>query len=650
MIIGTAGHIDHGKTLLVSKLTGTETDRLKEEKERGISIELGFAYVPVPESVTDATPDGDILGFVDVPGHEKFVHTMVAGATGIDFALVVVAADDGVMPQTREHIQVLDLLGIKEGVVALNKIDLVDDARRAEAEAEIEQVLKDTGLDGIDVYPISAATGDGVSDLRQRLLDEAASRPTGALGGTFRMAIDRCFTLQGAGTIVTGAVRSGTIRTGDRVNVLPSGNEVRVRSLHAQGRKSDVGRAGDRCALNLAGIETSALRRGDWLTVPDAQETTDRFDVKMKLLNTEERPVRTWFPVHFHVGTSRVPARIVILEGDRVEPGTSSVVQVVTERPLPLVFGDLFILRDTSAGRTIGGGHVIHPRASQRRRRSDESRAMRDALQSRDAADAFDALLSLERGIVDLDAFVADRGLSDIECDDVMDLVEPLVLTLDGTRFATRPEFVEALSEGVVEILGAFHAQHPDLPGMPLESLRKSLQPRLTKPLFDVAITILVAENVLVAEASVARLPSHTSSIRASDRVLWERVERAMHECKFHPPPLHELADTLKQPVGGMRKICKTMVRLGALVEVRKDRYFLASALVEMGDLAHAIASESPDNSFTVAQFRDRADCGRAIAIQVLEYFDRRGITGRRGDSRIVGKTPRDVFGEMAPV
>ena len=645
MIVGTAGHIDHGKTLLVEALTGVATDRLKEERERGISIELGFAYVPVPETETVEKPAGDVLGFVDVPGHERFVHTMMAGAAGIDFALVVVAADDGVMPQTREHLQILDLLGIRQGVVALNKIDLVDAGQLRDVEVQIRDLLADTSLAGIDILEVSAAMGTGVADLKQRLMEEAASRPQLPVRGKFRMAIDRSFTLRGAGTVVTGAVRSGSIRAGEKVRLLPACRELRVRSLHSQGRASDIGKAGERSALNLVGIEKAALGRGDWLVDPASTTVTARFEADLKLLATEDRDIRTWSPVHLHVGTTRVPARIVLLEGDRLSPGRRALVQIVAERPLPLVFGDLFVIRDTSVERTIGGGHVIDPSAPRRRRRTPARQAVRAALALPDAAEAFDRLLSLPPGVVDFSGFVVDRGLSDVEVDEVLELVEPSLAAVDGRRFAVRSETLAVLGEAIVQELNSFHAEYPDLPGMPLQTLRVGLRTRLTKPAFDAVISLLVLQDLLVPIAGAVRLPSHSSSMRAADQKLWDRASQILESRRFQPPPLHELAEELNKPVSDLRKVCKTMVRMGALIEVRKDRYFLKTALTELCELAQSIARTSPDNTFTAAEFRDQAGCGRAIAIQVLEYFDRRGITGRRGDLRIVSASPKAAFG-----
>lgn len=644
MIVGTAGHIDHGKTSLIKALTGVATDRLKEEKARGISIELGFAYAEVPDSASQGRPEGDIVGFVDVPGHERFVRTMVAGAAGIDFALLVVAADDGVMPQTQEHLQVLDLLGINEGVVALNKVDLVDDTRRLNVEKQIRDMLVGTLLEGIDILPVSVVQKTGIAELKQRLFDESASRPEKPITGTFRLAVDRCFTMQGAGTIVTGLVRSGRIAVGDKVLVLPLGLNVRVRSLHVQGRQSRIGLAGQRCALNLVGIDKTDLGRGDWLVDINSTGVTSRFDAEMKLLSSEKTPIRTWLPVHLHVGTTRVPARVVLLEGNQLMPGGKALVQIVTDHPLPIVFGDLFVVRDASARRTMGGGHVIDPRASGYRRLSSWRQATREALREPDSALALDNLLSLSPGIVDLNGFVADRGLSDAETQLTLELLQPLVYSVSGNEYVAHPYSIAALDEIIVKQIATFHSDNPDLSGMPTTQLHANIETQISKATFEIAIAILVERGSVVVEAGSVRLPTHTLGIRAADQQLWDQISTILEPRRHNPPPVRELAEQMSQPTSEVRKVCKTIVRIGELVEVGKDRFYLTAALAELGELAHEVAKASDDDTFTLAEFRDAAGCSRTIALQVLEYFDRRGITGRRGDARFASKSPKDVF------
>jgi selenocysteine-specific elongation factor len=365
MIVGTAGHIDHGKTALIRALTGVDTDRLKEEKARGISIDLGYAYLP--------GPDGKILGFVDVPGHEKFVHNMLAGATGIDFALLVIAADDGVMPQTLEHLAIIDLLGISHGVVALTKIDLVSAERREEATNEIRDALRETGLRSAEIVPVSAVSSENVDVLRDKLFD-AAKQFESTAAGRFRLAVDRCFTLAGIGTVVTGTVLSGSVSIGDHIVVSPSGIAARVRSIHAQNKPAQRGIAGERCALNLAGegVTKDAICRGDVVLDPALHAPSTRIDATLKLLGSEEKPITQWMPARLHHGASEVAARVVLLQSAPISPGSEGRIQLVLERAIAASEGDKFILRDTTSQRTIGGGRFLDLRAPERHRKSPE--------------------------------------------------------------------------------------------------------------------------------------------------------------------------------------------------------------------------------------------------------------------------------------
>ncbi len=366
MIIGTAGHIDHGKTALVRALTGVDTDRLPEEKARGITIDLGYAYQPLDS--------GETLGFVDVPGHERLVHTMVAGAIGIDFVLLVVAADDGPMPQTHEHVQVLDLLGLARGAVALTKIDRVPVERASEASAEIRQFLSATGLAESPIFPVCALTGEGIGDLRHYLQDAARQTPARSGGERFRLAVDRSFTLMGIGTVVTGTVHNGSVRVGDRLLISPSGREARVRGIHAQNQPAECGEAGQRCALNLAGpdLHRQDIHRGDWVLDAALHVPTARLDVELRVLAAEEQPLRHWTPVHCHLGAADVTGRVAVLEGEAIAPGAAGLAQLVLDHPVAALHGDRFILRDQSASRTLGGGRVLDVAPPARGRRKPQ--------------------------------------------------------------------------------------------------------------------------------------------------------------------------------------------------------------------------------------------------------------------------------------
>ena len=639
MIVGTAGHIDHGKTLLVKALTGTDCDRLKEEKARGITIELGFAYTPLP--------GGGTLGFVDVPGHERFVHTMLAGAASIDFVMLVVAADDGVMPQTREHLQILDLLGLEDGIAVINKADLVDEARLAQVENEIRGALAGTSLAAADIVRVSAATGAGTAELKERLVEEAVSRPAHVTRGAFRMAVDRSFTVAGAGTVVTGVIVSGAVRTGENAIALPVGVQGRVRGIHALGNPSEIGHAGERVAVNIAGVDRQSVSRGHWLVAPDQQSSSTRFDAHFRLLDTEARQLRTWSPVHLHVGTSAIEARIVLLEGETLAPGQSSLVQFVTTSPLPVRSGDRLVVRDAGGERTIGGGAVIDPTGPQRFRRTPARLSALTAMAERDSAIALDALLDLPPGIIDLTAFAVGRGLAADEIDALIEEVEPVVAESQGRRYAARTEAMDVLGAQISERLAQFHASSPERPGMAEDSLRLAIATRLTRAHMKALLAILSARGSIVAQGGLVRLATHTSSLGAADQRLWERLEAAIGtDHRFRPPQVRELSEATGQPITAIRKLLKTMARLGAVVEVATDRFFLKPALLELGKIAGELAESKSGKTFTAAEFRDRAGSGRSVGIQILEHFDRRGLTLRQGDVRRVVKDPVIVFGE----
>ena len=375
MIVGTAGHIDHGKTSLVKALTGVDADRLPQEKARGITLDLGYAYTPLA--------DGAVLGFVDVPGHERLVHNMLAGATGIDFVLLVVAADDGPMPQTREHLQILDLLGLTRGAVALTKIDVVTAQRLADARSEIDALVHESPLRDAPVFPVSSQTGAGVDALRAHLNEETRRGPPRRVAGRFRLAIDRCFTLKGAGTVVTGSVHAGRVRVEDTLLLSPLGVAVRVRSIHAQDRPAQEGIAGQRCALNLTGVEfdKATVERGHWVLDPVLHAPTQRIDVRLCVVQSEPRALRHWTPVHVHLGALDVTGRVALLEAEALEPGASALAQLVLDRPVGALRGDRFVLRDQSATRAIGGGIVLDHCAPQRGRRNAQRLSVLRALE-----------------------------------------------------------------------------------------------------------------------------------------------------------------------------------------------------------------------------------------------------------------------------
>ncbi len=646
MIIGTAGHIDHGKTALIGALTGVDTDRLKEEKARGISIDLGFAYMPT---------EAGILGFIDVPGHERFIHTMLAGASGIDFALLVVAADDGVMPQTREHIAILGLLGLTHGVVALSKADLADAERRAEVEAQILAALDGTGLAGADILPVSTVTGEGIDALRTRLVAEAAGFSARSAAGRFRLAVDRSFTLSGAGTVVTGTVLSGQVSVGDRVSVSPSGLSARVRSIHAQNRKAEHGVAGERCALNLAGegVTQEAIRRGDVVLDPALHAPTERIDAMLDVLPSEAKAIGTWFPAHFHHASTEVGARIVPLTEAPIPPGGRAPVQIVLDRPVAAAVGDRFVLRDTSAQRTIGGGRLVDLRPPARKRRTPERLAQIAALAIHDAGEALAALLEIAPFHADLSAFARDRALGPAQVEALRAGDLALFETAEGATVMGRAHW-EAFRVALLAALEAFHTDNPDLPGMGAEKLRLQLVPRLPKPVFAVALQGLAREGLVALDGAWVRLAGHEVRLTPRDEALWTAIAPLIAgEERYRPPRVRDIAGVLEEPEPEIRRLMKLLSRMGKVDEVAHDHFFERATVAEMVGMARELAAAGPKGEFTAGQFRDRIEngvhgVGRKVAIQILEFFDRHGVTLRRGDLRRINPHRLDLFG--APV
>ncbi len=642
MIVGTAGHIDHGKTTLVKALTGVDTDRLKEEKARGITIDLGFAYCRfTPEAVT---------GFIDVPGHERFIHTMLAGAGGIDYALLVVAADDGIKPQTLEHLAILDLLGIGRGLVAITKIDLVEPARLASLIADIAELLTSTALAGSEILPVSAITGEGIPALKQRLAEAERETAATSAQGRFRLAIDRCFTLSGAGTVVTGTILSGAVAIGDQVAISPPGLSARVRTIHVQNQQAEIGFAGQRCALNLAGegISKEAIARGDMAVDPLLDAPTERIDARLQILTSEPKPIGDWFPARFHHGSAETGVRIVPLQGP-VAPGETGLVQLVLDRPIAAAVGDRFILRDVSVRRTIGGGQLLDLRAPARKRRSAERLQYLGAAALADPADALSAMLEVFPFVVDLDAFARDKALSEPLLQVAVGLAAAKIIVTPTARHALSDKRWSEFCADAQHVLAAFHAENPDLQGIGRERLRLQIVPRLSPAAFLVALKAEQAAGRLVLEGSFVRLPGHEVRLSESEEALFARLLPHLEgEERFRPPRVRDFAEMLGFPEGEIRRVLKLCARLGRVDQIRHDHFFTRRTTAEMMDIIKDISAHAADGEFAAGLFRDRVNNGRKVAIEILEFFDRHGVTIRRGDVRRVNPHRLDLFGEPA--
>ena len=630
MIIGTAGHIDHGKTTLVRALTGVDTDRLKEEKARGISIALGYAYAPLP--------NGDVLGIIDVPGHEKFVHTMAAGAVGIDHALLVVAADDGVMPQTREHLDILQLLGVSQASIALTKVDRASAQQIAAARAQLTELLAPTALAGAPVFETNASRADdsGVAALRQHLETLAQQMPARARAGLFRLAVDRSFTLAGQGTVVTGTVFGGSVATGDSLVHSGTGTNLRVRSIHAQNQASDHAVAGQRCALNLVGLGKEDIQRGDWIADGALLQASDRIDVQLQLLATAPE-IRQWTPVHLHLGTAHCMAHVALLEGERIEPGSQVRAQLVLDTPVYCLPGDRLILRNAQASRTIAGGSVSDPHAPARKRRSAARQSYLQALDALAQTGRVEPLLAQSPHGLALSQLVRLSGrrweAQDLPADALQLPLGADTLLLSAARW-------EQLRAQVLATLAQFHEKQADEPGLNAARLRRMAWPGLVQGAHDVLwrglIDSLLRAGQLVASGAWLHLPGHTVELSAQEQTLAERLLPLLDEGRYDPSWVRDLAAATGVSEDSVRQLLRKLTRRGQVFQVVKDLFYSAARMQELAQLVQTLAASHPSAEVEARAFRDATGLGRKRAIQILEFFDRVGYTRRLRDAHLL--------------
>lgn len=620
MIVGTAGHIDHGKTTLMRALTGVDTDRLPEEKRRGISIELGYAFLDVPQS-------GARIGFIDVPGHERLVHTMLAGATGIDFALLLVAADDGVMPQTREHLALLSLLGIEHGAVVVTKCDRADAQRVQAVCAQSAALLHGTPLDGVPVLAVSAHSGDGLQALTALLQDAARALPLRAeADAAFRLAIDRAFTLDGVGTVVTGTVHAGQVAVGDSLRLVPGATTARVRGLHAQNQRVPQAGAGERVALAVAGIAREEIERGQWLVAPEVALCTQRLDAMLRLWHEEDKPLRSGTPVQVHLGAAAVPGRVAVLDGESIAPGASARVQLVLQRPLGAWHGERVVLRDASASRALAGGTVLDPFAPQRYRRTPQRLGELDALARATPSERLSALLVQAQGGVDLRRFAAAQG-------------RHVPLGDSGALRAAEAEADWALASGhaasaratVLQALAAYHERQPDEIGPGAARLRRLALPRLPEPLWRALLDALRRDGALMLRGAFVHRPEHAARLSASEERIAQKVGPHLAQAAFDGAWARDLARDSGESEALTRATLARLAQRGDLHQVVRDLYYSQATMARLAAIARGVAGTS--GFVTAATFRDATGLGRKRAIQILEYFDHVGLLRRAGDT-----------------
>jgi selenocysteine-specific elongation factor len=641
VIVVTAGHVDHGKTSLVRALTGVDTDRLAEEKRRGLSIDLGFAYADL------AAPDGSTtrVGIVDVPGHQRFMHNMLAGATGSQVALLVVAADSGPMPQTREHVDVLWLLGVRRAIVALSRADRTDEPRVDTLAGALHDWLAPLFTDGLDVVATSITDGRGITALAALLATAARARdPSTGDGHLFRLAVDRAFSLAGAGTIATGFVHAGTCRIGDELRVQPGDRPARVRAIRALDVAADTTGAGERAALNLAGIERSALERGMWLCAPGSTTACQRLSARVQLLPTAPHAIDRWRSVHVHHATAHVLGRIGPVAGP-IRPGAAGDVELRLEAPVVAASGDRFIVRDAAAAATLGGGEVREPLPPARVRKADIA-ARAAAFAAREPRSVLTALLDAGapvdvervRSALNVDAERVDAALAGLAA---------VSLDIGGHRHAVRAAAFDALTQRIEATVRGWHHSAPQQAGLRVQNLATLLDvPR--GDWLAAGIRALVSSGRLVQSAGLLHVPGHRARLPPADAAAFARVEACL-AAAARPPALRDLSRQLGMPGADLVALLERLARHGLLVQVSEHRYFLPSALAALARLAQSLAAMDADRRIDTQRFRDASGVGRNTAIEVLEHFDAIGLTRRRDAVRRVVRDAGDFFGAAAP-
>ncbi|HEV8663212.1 MAG TPA: selenocysteine-specific translation elongation factor [Candidatus Methylomirabilis sp.] len=629
IIIGTAGHIDHGKTSLVKALTGIDTDRLKEEKERGISIELGFAHLTLA--------DGLRLGIVDVPGHERFVKTMLAGVGGIDLVILVIAADEGIMPQTREHLHICRLLQIPRGLVALTKRDLVDPDWLEMVAEEIRIFLKGTFLEGAPILPVSATTGAGLEELKAALGALAAEAEPKRVEGIFRLPIDRVFTMRGFGTVITGTLLAGSVKVGDEVVVLPEGARSRVRRLQVHGETVEQAFAGQRTAVNLPGVEVSSIARGSLLCFPGAFRPSTAMDASLTLLADAPRPLKNRSRVRLHLGTSELLARVILLDREELDRGQSATVHLRLESPGAALPQDRFVIRSYSPAVTIGGGIILDPAPPERRRKRQEILEHLRVLEQGSPSDRLERLLLQAGAPMSPEAL---RGASDLEPELLREaltrlLAERRIVAVGGREEEAylHHQAYDGLTREILARLGEFHRQQPLKDGLAKEELRSKLPGKIGPALFGRLLTDLQAAGLVAQERDKVRLASHTPRLSEAEEATKAKLEALYREAGFQPPG-QEAA--LQQAAGDRRMAQAVFFRLvddGTLVRIKDDLYLHREHVERAKDLL--LTHLKTHGSIGVPTFKDLLGVSRKYAIPFLEYFDQVRVTRRQGDERL---------------
>ena len=630
VILGTAGHIDHGKTSLIKALTDIDTDRLKEEKERGITIELGFAHLTLPS--------GQLLGIVDVPGHEKFVKNMVAGATGIDLVALVIAADEGVMPQTREHLEICQLLDIKSGLVVLTKKDMVEPDWLELVREDVTDYLSGTFLEDAPIMAVSSLTGEGMEDLLKAIDVLVGEIPERDIGNFFRLPIDRVFTMRGFGTVVTGTTISGLINTGDEVTVYPTGLTFRIRGIQVHNLDTSQVRAGLRTAINLQGAEKAQLQRGNIVAAKNSLRPTYMVDVQLNLLPTFPRKLKNRAKARFHTGTSEIISTVVLLDRDELEKGENCYAQIRLDQPTALLQGDRFILRSYSPVRTIGGGKILNPLPEKIRGSNKVLLSELELLDSGDFKEKTELFIRMGRlrgrefGEIQ---FLTNSGKKKLD-EALKELsAQKKIIRYDKENgIYIHEEYFQKAKQEIISVLKKYHSDFPLKSGLLKEELRSRTAGSRNQKLFNYLITQLANDNVIVQEKELIRLTEHRVTLARNEEKIRNQIEEAYRKGGLQPPYFKEIKDQFPGKAG--QDVLEVMIKDGVLIKVKEDLFFHRDSMTDLQNRLVRFLKENGE--INTPQFKEMTGASRKYTIPILEYFDRSQITVRVGDNRVLRK------------
>ncbi|NOY68098.1 MAG: selenocysteine-specific translation elongation factor [Deltaproteobacteria bacterium] len=628
IILGTAGHIDHGKTSLVKALTGRDTDRLKEEKQRGITIELGFASLDLPEGIH--------IGIVDVPGHEKFIKNMVAGASGIDVVAMIIAADEGVMPQTREHLEICTLLGIKNGFVVLTKTDLVDEEWIELVADDIAEFTKDTFLENSPVVRVSSVTKDGIDELLSILTDFAQKIPRRFADGLFRIPVDRVFSMKGFGTVITGTLISGKINNGETIMIYPQKITSKIRGLQVHDSPVETSEAGARTAINFQGMEKAIVNRGDIIARPDTLFSSYMLDASLQLLGGNKRPLKNRDQVRLHIGTSQIACNVILLESDRLAPGQTATVQLRLDDAIACVRGDRFVIRGYSPVRTLGGGEVVNPVPKKHKRfRTSHIEELKQLAKAADEKLVGLHILSAGFDEIKLSKLLVLTNLTSKALDRILQslMSDKEVIRTDRTSHGyIHARTFETFSKNVSDILSAFHRENPLKSGMPKGELRSRMAVVENIRLFNRMVDMMINAGTIIAEDENLRLSGHTISLGADQTDIREKLLAIYSTTGLQPPYFKDVCKEMGGDKGHVKNVLMHLVDKKKIVRVKDELFFDRAAITELQKRVVDFLLEHGE--IDTGRFKEMTGVSRKYTIPLFEYFDANNITIRVGDVR----------------